>query len=290
MPRQPLAEVFGFPIDNQSAEANRHREKRLCPFNNKVPNCTKDKASNPLGVCSIYDGDGTTITCPVRLRQDWLVADHAADFFFPPGAKWTSLVEVKLNDKNGKSAGNIDVVLVSYDEHGKVTDFGSCEVQAVYITGNVREPFMSYMQDPGSQAKMEWKQRHPRADYVSSSRKRLAPQMLFKGGILHEWGKKQAVAMDRQFFSTLPMLAEVACEEAEVAWLVYDLLHDEQSNVYRLTKDRTVYTKFEAALEVITTAEPSEIRTFVDYLQAKLDEKLDGAPPDAPSLTDEVLL
>jgi uncharacterized protein YdcH (DUF465 family) len=39
-----------------SAKANRHRTKRLCPFNNKVPNCTKDKAQNPLGVCNVFHG------------------------------------------------------------------------------------------------------------------------------------------------------------------------------------------------------------------------------------------
>jgi hypothetical protein len=51
--QHPLAEVFGFPATDMSASANRHRTKRLCPFNNKVPNCTKDKAQDPLGVCSV---------------------------------------------------------------------------------------------------------------------------------------------------------------------------------------------------------------------------------------------
>jgi hypothetical protein len=46
----PLAEVFGFPTTDMSANANRHRTKCLCPFNNKVPNCAKDKAQDPLGV------------------------------------------------------------------------------------------------------------------------------------------------------------------------------------------------------------------------------------------------
>jgi hypothetical protein len=41
MGKQPLAEVFGFPIDNQSREAKRCRDNALCPFGNKVPNCTK---------------------------------------------------------------------------------------------------------------------------------------------------------------------------------------------------------------------------------------------------------
>jgi hypothetical protein len=107
----PLAEVFGYPVDNFSVEADRHRTKKLCPFNNKVPNCTKDKANDPLGTCCISAGDVLAITCPIRFRQDWIIADHSADFFFPKGAKWTSLTEVRLNDRNGKSAGNIDLVL-----------------------------------------------------------------------------------------------------------------------------------------------------------------------------------
>jgi hypothetical protein len=48
MAKQPMAEVFGVPIDNNSEPAKRNREKRLCPFNNKVPNCTKDKAQQPF--------------------------------------------------------------------------------------------------------------------------------------------------------------------------------------------------------------------------------------------------
>jgi hypothetical protein len=281
-----MVEVFGFPIDNQSSEAIRYRHKRLCPFNNKVPNCTKDKANDPLGVCSIHEGEGVAITCPVRFREGWLIADDAAAFFFPSDAAWTSLVEVRLKDKHGQSAGNIDVVLVSYDDRGRVTDFGSCEVQAVHISGNVRAPFEYYMEDPTSRSDMNWKGRphYPRPDYLSSSRKRLAPQLLFKGGILHTWGKKQAVAIHRSFFDTLPKLEEVDPQDAELAWLVYDLTHDVARNVYTLTRGQTVYTKFEPAMLRLTTAEAGSVEQFVEHLQSKLDEKLDDNPPDAPAL------
>lgn len=191
-PKQPLAEVFGFATSDMSAAAKRYRAKRLCPFNNKVPNCTKDKAKNPLGVCSVNEGGEIAITCPIRFRQGWIIADDAAEFFFSPSTTWTTLAEVKLLDRDGKSAGNIDIVVVAYDEAGKVCDFGALEVQAVYISGNVRNPFDYYMQDPGKNAKMDWrgKENYPRPDYLSSSRKRLAPQLIFKGGILHAWGKK----------------------------------------------------------------------------------------------------
>ncbi len=285
----PLAEVFGFPVDNFSARAQRYRRNRLCPYNNKVPSCTKDKANAPLGVCSIFNGEHIAITCPVRFRQEWLIAEHAADFFFPAASRWTSLTEIRINDAFGKSAGNIDVVLVSYDETGKITDFGALEVQAVYISGNVRKPFAFYMENPEERYAMDWRSAsyYPRADYLSSSRKRLAPQLLYKGSILNAWGKKMAVAVDRGFFETLPELPVVSPDEANLAWLVYALVLDEQQNVFNLNLEEIVYTKFKPALDKITTPTPGNMLDFVDTLQNKLNEKLEhSTPPDAPTLQD----
>lgn len=183
-----------------------------------MPNCTKDKAKNPLGVCSVFHDGAPAITCPIRFREDWLITDDAASFFFPEGSTWSSLTEVRLNDANGKTAGNIDVVLVSYDESGKVLDFGALEIQAVYISGNVRDPFEYYMKDPKGRTKMDWSDQpnYPRPDYLSSSRKRLVPQLLFKGGILHSWKKKSAVALNKSFFDTLPRLAKVPKSKADI--------------------------------------------------------------------------
>lgn len=289
MSKHPLAEVFGFPIDNQSPEAQRHRHNRLCPYNNRVPSCTKDRASDPLGVCSIFDGAEVAITCPVRFRQDWLIAEDASRFFFREGTRWTSLTEVRLNDRHGQSAGNIDIVLVAYDNRGRVTDFGALEVQAVYISGNIRRPFEYFMEDSLQRADMSWSGHglYPRPDYLSSSRKRLAPQMLYKGSILNAWGKKQAVALHRGFFAALPVLPEVRREEAEIAWLIYDLELDTERNRRQLVHYRTVYTRFEPALLQITLPEIGVMTDFVDQLQARLDEKLDGgSPPTTAALTD----
>ena len=288
MARHPLAEVFGFPIDNLSGEANRHRAKRLCPYNNRVPNCTKDRAKAPLGVCSVFEHEQAVVTCPIRFRQDWLIADDAAAFFFPHDVSWTSLAEVRLADQEGRSAGNIDVVLVAYDEQGRVLDFGALEVQAVYISGNIRNAFDYYMQDPAGHKEMNWSSpNYPRPDYLSSSRKRLAPQLIYKGGILNKWGKKSAVAVDAHFFSSLPEIPEISADQAEIAWLIYDLVFDADQNRYLLTKQRTAYTSFAPALQTITTAEAGPVDDFVQHLQHKLDAKLEnGYPPDAPTLID----
>jgi hypothetical protein len=291
MPNHPLAEVFGFPTDNLTREADRCRRSRLCPYNNKVPNCTKDKADNPLGVCSVFENDAVVITCPIRFRQDWLIAEDAAAFFFPEGTAWTSLTEVRLNDKNGRSAGNIDIVQVSYDERGRLTSFGALEVQAVYISGNIRRPFEHYMEGAGSRQDMDWtgQRNYPRPDYLSSSRKRLAPQLIYKGGILHAWNRRMAVALNQGFFGTLPPMAEVEPDRADIAWLVYDLVLDGQSNRRMLTHARTVYTEFETSLDQITKSEPGEQQGFVDLLQEKLDQKLDnGGAPDAPTLEESL--
>jgi hypothetical protein len=288
MPKHPLAEVFGFPTDNFSLEAKRHRRLRLCPFNNKVPSCTKDKANDPLGVCTVFDGDELAITCPVRFRQNWLIAEDAAAFFFHENTTWTSVVEVRLNDKNGRSAGNIDLALVAYDAGGRIVDFGALEVQAVYISGNIRRPFEHYMKDSAHRSNMDWSHQanYPHADYLSSSRKRLAPQLIYKGGILNSWGKKMAVALHSNFYETIPALPEVKPEKANLAWLIYDLRLDAKRKRFDLVHTRTVYTSFQPALEKITLPEPGPIQSFIEHLQEKLDEKLENNPPDAPALTD----
>ena len=286
-PRRPLAEVFGFPTDNSSPEAQRNRRLKLCPYGNKVPSCTKSKAADPLGVCSIFDENGEpTITCPIRFRENWLIAEDAAAFFFQPEVPWTSLTEIRLDDAHGRSAGNIDVVLVSYDERGKLLDFGSLEIQAVYISGNVRNPFNRYMKTPEPRGPMTWAgPNYPRADYLSSSRKRLAPQLLYKGGLLRQWRKKQAVALHESFYATLPVLPEVPPSEADIAWFLYGLQRDTRTNRFHLVRARTVYTPFESTLDKITTAPPAgPVEKFISKLQEKLDDQLN--PPDAPTLTD----
>ncbi len=274
--KQPLAEVFGHLPNDFSREAELCRKRRLCPFGNKVPSCTKDKANDPLGVCSVYHKGKPVITCPVRFRENWLITKDAANFFFGQGPSWTSFSEVRLVDDYGKSAGNIDIVLVAYDENGQILNFGSLEIQAVYISGNVRSPFKYYMSNCKENAEMDWTNQpnFPRPDFLSSSRKRLVPQLMFKGGILSSWNKKMAVALDRSFFETLPEMEEVSQNEAELAWIIYDLVMCEGHSRYQLQREKIVYTKFIDALTKITQPRAGNVEKFVSLLQEKIDRKL----------------
>ena len=279
-----MAEVFGYAIGDTSKEAERHRRYKLCPYGNISANCTKDKQKDPLGVCSIFDAGRVIATCPVRFRENWIIATDAADFFFPSNAKWTTLSEIRLKDRDGGSAGNIDVILASYDDAGKILDFGALEVQAVYISGNIRNPFRKYMESPSENANMNWKEEesYPRADFLSSSRKRLAPQLIYKGGILKAWNKKSAVALDKHFYATLPKMATVEKSKADIAWLVYDFKFNGAR--FEQTLEQTIYTEFHPALNTITQSKPGKLSDFVDSLQTKLDEKLDN-PPTTETLT-----
>ncbi|MDQ5908307.1 MAG: hypothetical protein QG599_398 [Pseudomonadota bacterium] len=282
IPKYPLAEVFGYLTTDFSERAIDYRHDRLCPFNNKVPNCTKDKAKNPLGVCSIFHNQSPVITCLIRFREDWLIVKDAAGFFFSENATWSSLAEVRLNDAYGKSAGSIDVVLVAYDEKERIYDFGALEIQAVYISGNVRDPFEHYMASPENHKNMDWpnQNNYPRPDYLSSSRKRLTPQLLFKGGILNHWNKKIAVALNKGFYDTLPIsgLDSVSRQEGEIGWFVYDLVQDTVTQKLKLTRVHEVFTKFQPSLVKITTPQPGKMDDFVNFLQQKLDDKLESAP------------
>ena len=281
--KHPLAEVFGHLTTDMSLKAKRFRAHRLCPLTILCQTAQKTKPR----ILSAFAVSIKTIRrlLPVQsvfVRTGLLpMRQHP---LFDKAATWSSLTEVRMNDSKGKSAGNIDMVLVAYDNNGKVYDFGALEIQAVYISGNVREPFEHYMKDQQGRALMDWSKEpnYPRPDYLSSSRKRLVPQLLFKGGILHSWGKKTAVALNKGFFATLPKLEQVPKSDADIAWLIYDLEmikeKGQKSGRYALKKVDEVFTKFEPALLSITTPSPGKVEDFIKLLQEKLDEQLETPP------------
>lgn len=275
--KNPLMEVFGFSPGDFSERAEHYRTNRLCPFNNKVPNCTKDKAQDPLGVCTIWDNEKPAIVCPVRFRQDWVITSDAASVLFPAGSTWTTMQEVTITDAGGASAGNLDYVLVSYDSVGRIIDFGAMEVQSVYISGNLRRPFAHYVEDPVNRHDMDWSSEtlRPRADYLSSSRKRLLPQLIYKGSILNAWGKKMVVALHEGFFRNLPQMEEVPLDQGEIVWLVYDFVSRPDRSDLSLKMTRAVSCRFQKSLDTIMNPRIGSVDLFVRRLQSKLDDMLD---------------
>ncbi|MDT7781077.1 MAG: hypothetical protein QOC99_3589 [Acidobacteriota bacterium] len=269
-PKNPLTEVFGFPISNKSARALHYQENRLCPFNNIVPSCTKVSEVDPLGVCSLFDRDGNpTVVCPTRFKEDFLITAKAARFFFRPHTKWVAMPEIRLKDSRGKAAGNVDIMLVAHDD-GFVTDFGALEIQAVYISGNVRRPFRAYTEDL-TQTTLNWAgaKEYPRPDYLSSSRKRFVSSLIYKGSIFRKWEKKMAVVIDRNFFDSLPKFREVHAEDADLAWLIYELRHDEAQNTFFLDRHHTFYTRFDSIYKSVLSRRLFDQKDLIKQLEVK---------------------
>jgi hypothetical protein len=127
---------------------------------------------------------------------------------------------------------------------------------------------------------MDWPSKnYPGPDYLSSSRKRLAPQLIYKGGILHQWGKRMAVVVQKEFYEQLPALEEVDKAEAEIAWLVYSLQFDPISSRYLLERSAVKYTKFESAPLTITSPAVGNMTEFVQSLKKRLQNgKIMGEP------------
>jgi hypothetical protein len=133
-------------------------------------------------------------------------------------------------------------VIAALDDKDEIVDFGAVEVQAVYISGNVSKVFQEYMKNPAANYAIDWPSKnYPNPDYLSSSRKRLAPQLIYKGGILHKWGKKMVVVVHQGFFDQLPRLKQVRESNAEIAWMIYDFQHDKANNRYMLERKDVKY-------------------------------------------------
>ena len=78
-------------------------------------------------------------------------------------------------------------------------------------------------------------------------------------------------------------------EKADIAWFLYDLVYEQNTKQFVLTLVETVYTEFESALQKVTTPDPGNMNDFINILQDRLDERLDGNAPEAPSLTDIII-
>jgi len=118
--------------------------------------------------------------------------------------------------------------------------------------------------------------KYPKPDYLSSSRKRLIPQIIAKGSILKQWNKKQVVALQTTFYNTLPTLPEFDKSESDFAFFLYDLVPDTKNKTLSLKLQRIIYTKFANALEQIAKFEGGSISQFTEILQKKLDAKRVG--------------
>ena len=81
----------------------------------------------------------------------------------------------------------------------------------------------------------------------------------------------------------MPELPQVSQQDAEIAWMLYDL--EPQEEQLNLTLTGMIYTEYWAALNRISTPQVGKLEDFMEVLQRKLDNKLDSSP-DTLMITD----
>lgn len=126
---------------------------------------------------------------------------------------------------------------------------------------------------------MDWSKEpnFPRPDYLSSIGERLVPQLLLRSGIFHSWGKKTAVALNRTVFSALPKLHEASKSEADIAWMVYDVIpgvngNSQASRKMKLMMHKVVYSKWPDFLKAEKIPIGEAMGTFSMRIDSMLDD------------------
>lgn len=270
MAKLRIAEVFGYRVENRSAEAQESRHRRWCPF--RDAECTKDSARDPLGVCSLVEDGCLVVTCPCRFRQGGVIFRDAARFAFGSDADTVVVPEVPfLRSTAGPGKlGKIDYVIARHRD-SRLIDFCALEVQSVYMSGgSMRAEFAHFLET--GEVLDPIRERH--ADYRSSSHKRLMPQLMIKVPALRRWGKKVMVAIHEDFFNWLPACPEIDSSNAELTWLVYSA--QDAGDSYQLSLSRTVPTTLDDAVLSLTAAVPPPRDEFERQLQVAVQKRLAG--------------
>ncbi len=267
-----IAEIFGHGVDDHSEAAWADRNAKRCRF--KDGPCSKSSKSDPIGICSVSDGQDAASLCPVRFLDDGRIFRDAALIAFGEAANFAIFPEIRILQvpdptKTGglKKIGKVDFVLGKIVE-GVVTDFCAVEVQAAYFSGTETRSALKHFMANKDFGNLDT---FRRPDFRSSAQKRLIPQLQLKVPVFRRWGKKFFVVVDSQFFRSLPVFRTTTPANSELTWLVYHLAR--HGEVYQMQDVQPTYTEWadvETSLREGRAPDPSEI---ISELQLKFAPK-----------------
>lgn len=265
-----ISEVFGYDVENLSEEAQAARANKHCPFRDSP--CTKSSKTDPIGICSLSDGQEAASLCPVRFLEGNRIFNDAAKLAFGEGTSFGVFPEVRIlkieaenDDEKDRKIGKVDFVLGKIEDD-LIVDFAAVEVQAVYFSGGeIRSP-MNYFLEHGQ---LDLSNSDRRPDFRSSAQKRLVPQLQLKVPVFRRWGKKFFVVVDTQFFKALPQFSHTSKSNSEITWLSYPIAKSGQR--YAMQEANVIYSEWDEVQNSLREGKPPEPDEIVEELQAKLD-------------------
>jgi hypothetical protein len=263
-----ISEIFGHGIEDQSDEAWADRNARRCRFRDGP--CNKSSNTDPIGICSVSDGQEAASLCPVRFLDEGRIFRDAARMAFGEAASFSIFPEIRILQvpdlkKPGhmKKIGKVDFVLGKIDD-GVVKDFCAVEVQAAYFSGTETRSALKHFMVNRHFGTLDT---FRRPDFRSSAQKRLIPQLQLKVPVFRRWGKKFFVVVDSQFFRSLPEFRATSPANSELTWLVYPLA--QQGKTYQMQDVQPAFTEWddvETSLREGRAPDPGDI---LDELQLK---------------------
>jgi len=183
------AEIFGYPIGNQSEEAQDVRERHWCPFVDRRCNKKSRLIDFPFGVCSVEYGGEIHAICPRRFEEQGTVEgvsrvlEDIALHSFGDFNNTIVFSEVRL-----PNVGSIDYVLVRHKPmKPEVEDFVPIEFQSdsTTSTGGLVQSIRDFFEGHDVQ-----EQTYKFGMNTYDSIKRAIIQLMNKGIVYETWDTK----------------------------------------------------------------------------------------------------
>ena len=264
------AEIFGFPVEIRSPEAEAGRQQHQCPFVNALCNKKSRLISYPMGVCSTYINGHIVAICPRRLLEAQIVfRDIALDYF---GSTNDLLLfsEVRLT-----GVGSFDYVLVRHKPmSNEIEDFVIIELQTDQTTSTGKlvqalEDFMNGEDVAGVH--------YPFGMNTYDTLKRSYTQILNKGVVMEQWSQRIYWVFQEYVFDNLVQRYQPAFvdgpQETNV-FAVYDLVREAKR--YTLTRQSFVSASMDALFAALRQNPNTPGK---DQLVAKLQARIEQRKP-----------
>ena len=174
------AEVFGYPVWLDTAEARASRKRQYCPFNNKECDKKSRLIKYSMGVCSVQFGKNVIALSPNRFLQNNIVFHDIADHYFKDRSNLMVFREVGL-----KGIGNFDFIMLKHKPlSSEIEDFIAIEFQTgqTTSTGNLVNALKDFMSGKDVNGKT-----YNFGLNMADIWKRTFTQILNKGIVMENW-------------------------------------------------------------------------------------------------------
>ncbi len=258
-------EIFGYPIDNMSAQVRANRSRYWCPFMDRICDKQSRTIPYPMGVCSVLHRGSKIAICPHRFLQDNITFVDVCNEVFGTTNNVLLFREVGLRD-----VGNFDFVLVKHKPlSSEVEDFCIVEFEtdSTTQTGKLVAALKDFIGGVDVSAR-----RYNYGMNTYNTIKLSYIQMLYKGQVLQKWNKKIVWICQAYVFENMVNrfnLSDLDYESRNsTLYFVYDLVR--LGDNYKLQNVYKKSSTIDNLLKAFTEQPAPNVNEFISILERKI--------------------